>query len=104
MRGPKPTLRAGVFCFALSSFWQAYAAGANTLSFEAIALEPGSPGRVFVLGEDDLVELLGAIENVTDGVYRWSETAGLRQAIRGRPLTNDEMLRLVRASYPGRSA
>ena len=35
---------------------------ARTLSFEALAHEPGSPGRVFVLDENALADLLLKIE------------------------------------------
>ena len=59
----------------------------------------GSPGRVFMLGEDDLVALLSAAEDLTEGAYRWSETAGLRQIIRTRPPADSEALKYVRAAY-----
>ena len=100
MRGPKSTLHPGVLAYAITRFWQYYAPGASTLSFEALAYEPGSPGRVFVLGEDDLASLLAEVEDLTHGAYRWSETAGLRQLIRAQPVTADEALGHVRACYP----
>ena len=99
MRGPKPTLHPGVLCYAITGFWKAYAPEANTLSFEALAHAPGSPGRVFVLGEDDLAALLMAMDDLTHGAYRWSETAGLRQLLRERPMSDDEALTHARASY-----
>ena len=100
VRGPKPSLGVGVVGYAVTDFWERFSGNANTLSFEALAHEPGSPGRVFVLGEDDLVELLGALEVATKGRYLWSETAGLRQLIRTRPLSSSEALDLLRWDYP----
>lgn len=41
--GPKSTLKNGVFIYALLDFWSHYSNTA-TLTFEAIAHEPGSPG------------------------------------------------------------
>ena len=76
VRGPKPTLDPAVVCYAISNFWNDYAPDANTLSFEALAHAGGSPGRVFVLGEDDLVLMLASMGDLTRGVYRWSEDGG----------------------------
>jgi hypothetical protein len=64
-RGPKPSLPDAVFAFALNAFWGRYAPNAATLSVEAIAYEPGSPGRVFKLDENSVVERLTAMEDVT---------------------------------------
>jgi len=79
--GPKTTLGNGIFLFALVEFWQWFSS-AKTLSFEAIAHEPGSPGRVFLLDENDLADRLMQIDEVSDGNIRWSETAGMKQIIR----------------------
>lgn len=101
VRGPKPSLGAGVFAYAVTDFWSGISRTANTLSFEALSHEPGSPGRVFLLAENDLVDLLGRLENVTRGIYQWSETAGLKQLIRERELTTEEKLNLLKVNYNG---
>ena len=98
IRGRKPTLGTGVFALAVSEFWAEYSA-AGTLSFEALAHEPGSPGRVFLLDEDSLADRLLRIEEDTLGAYRWSETAGLKQLIRTRTLDTNEVLDLVKQDY-----
>ena len=100
VRGPKPTLGVGVFCYAVTDFWSRSFNSANTLSFEALAHEPGSPGRVFMLDENSLVDLLGEMEQLTAGAYTWSETAGLKQLIRERVLTSEDALDLVLEDYP----
>ena len=99
MRGPKPSLGPGVFCYAVADFWSRSFSNANTLSFEALNHEPGSPGRVFLLEENDLVDMLVALEEVSDGFYRWSETAGLKQLIRQQELTTEEALNYVKRDY-----
>ena len=95
VRGAKPSLKSGVFLYALIDFWERFTHDANTLSFEAIAHEPGSPGRVFLLGENDILEYLLDLEDRTEGKLKWSETAGLKQIIRtGRKRTaKEEFLR-----------
>ena len=100
VRGPKPSLGVGAFCYAVTDFWSRSFNSANTLSFEALAHEPGSPGRVFMLDENSLVDLLGEMEQLTGGAYAWSETAGLKQLIRERELTLDDTLDLVLEDYP----
>jgi hypothetical protein len=81
VRGPKATLGDGVFIYGLIDFWLRYSPAA-TLSFEAIAHEPGGPGRVFVLDENDVADRLVMLDQVTNGALRWSETAGLKQVVR----------------------
>ncbi len=81
-RGPKPSLPDGVFLFALNEFWDRYAAEQNTLAVERLAFEPGSPGRVFKLDEDSLVERLSLIDSISEGRFTWSDTSGLRNVAR----------------------
>ena len=92
VRGPKTTLGDGVFAYAVIDFWSRYS-NAATLSFEALAHAPGSPGRVFLFDENDVADRLATLDDETNGALRWSETAGLKQVIRnidvgaGAPLT-----------------
>jgi hypothetical protein len=97
-RGAKSTLSDGVFVYALIDFWLRYSR-ASTLSFEAIAHEPGSPGRVFLLDENDVVDRLVLLDDLTKGVLRWSETAGLKQVVRDRELDLDAALRYAEKDY-----
>jgi len=99
VRGPKPSLSPGVFCYAVTDFWNRTFGNANTLSFEALNHEPGCPARVFMLEENDMVDMLMALEETSNGVYRWSETAGLKQLIRSRDLSADEELEHVKQDY-----
>lgn len=96
-RGPKPSLPDGVFAYALNAFWNRHAPAAATLSVEAIAYEPGSPGRVFKLDENSVVERLTAMEDVTRGRVVWSDTAGVRQVLRVKPTSNP--LALLASAY-----
>ena len=90
VRGPKPTLGMGVFTYALLDFWQ-HTSSAATLSFEAVTYAPGSPGRVFLLDEDDITDRLTKIHNFNPAL-KWSETAGLKQLIKRDFLDSDRLL------------
>jgi hypothetical protein len=98
VRGAKPTIGNGVFLYALIYFWEHHSS-ARTLSFEAIAHEVGSPGRVFLLDEDDLYRRLQDLEDVSRGKFQWSETAGMKQVIREGDLTLDDALTILKDDY-----
>jgi uncharacterized protein DUF4007 len=98
VRGAKPSLPNGVFVKALDAFWNRHGS-TRTLSFEMVAHEPGSPGRVFLLDEPELADRLLALEDITKGTFRWSETAGLKQVIRNGPLREAEASVLLQKDY-----
>lgn len=80
--GRKPSLPDSIFLFCLNQFWEIFSPHQNTMSFENAAYAARSPGKVFLLNEEDIVERLERLEEVSDGTLAWSETAGLRQIIR----------------------
>ena len=97
--GPKSTLSDGVFVYALIDFWSRYSRKAATLSFEAIAHEPGGLGRVFLFDENDLVDRLAGLDDATKGLLRWSETAGLKQVVRDSNMNFETALSYIKADY-----
>lgn len=99
VRGTKSSLGVGVFLYALIDFWERFSPNTNTLSFEAIAHEPGSPGRVFLLNENDLFDYLVEIQDSTKEAFRWSETAGLKQVIRHKKPNTDEIFTYLKTDY-----
>lgn len=99
VRGPKATLGNGVFVYALIDFWTRYFPNAATLSFEAVAHAPGGPGRVFLFDENDVVDRLATLDEVTRGKLRWSETAGLKQVVRTIDICKENPLSYVPSDY-----
>ena len=97
-RGPKPTLPDGVFGYALGSFWNRYHNGLATLTAEQVCYAPGSPGRVFKLDEDSVVTRLMRLEELTEGAWVWTDTAGLRQVQKRRELN---LLAVLARAYLG---
>lgn len=103
-RGQQQTLPNGIFAFALLEFWRRWeditSSGQTTLSFETIAHDYGSPGRVFKLDENAVAERLLALEVETNGAIRWSDTAGVRQVIRREgAFTNESIFTFLRDAY-----
>ncbi|HXH51953.1 MAG TPA: DUF4007 family protein [Sphingomicrobium sp.] len=98
VRGPKPTLPDGVFAYALSRFWEERHGESPALTVDQVCFGPGSPGRVFKLDEHSVAIRLQAMEQVTAGKWRWTETAGLRQIQR---VGNTQPFELLRYDFPG---
>ena len=77
--GPKVTLPAAVFGFALLHYLRGLDVTQRTVAVDDCLYAPASPGQVFKLDENSVVEYLEALEGLTDGAVRLQETAGLRQ-------------------------
>lgn len=95
-RGRKSNLPNSVFLYCINEFWESFAPEQTTMSFENAAYGSGSPGRVFLLDEDDIVGRLEQLDDISDGALTWSETAGLRQIIRRKPRSLKTERRLLR--------
>lgn len=103
-RGPQHSLSAEVFAFALMDFWERWeaAVGAtqSTLSFNTIAYEFGSPGRVFKLSEDALADRLAALSDDTRGYLAWTDSAGLRQVSKlGKDAMSNKKMTILAQAY-----
>ena len=101
VRGPKSTLGDGVFVYAVLDFWSRYSKNTATLSFEAIAHEPGGPGRVFLFDENDVANRLSVLADATKGKLRWSEATGLKQVVRDPDLNFKTALSYIKTDYVG---
>lgn len=97
-RGPKPTLGDAVFAYALAEFWERTLATRGSLAVETIVHEPGSPGRVFLLDEEAVVERLERIATPTSGALDWDESAGLRQVVARAPIRAEMTASLLKGA------
>lgn len=107
VRGKKPSLGQGIFCWATMQFWKIQSNTSNyssTLSFEALAHEPGSPGKVFQLDESDLADRLAKLPELTNGKLEWSEVAGLKQLIKKEEISDAELINYIELDYAGNEA
>jgi len=103
-RSAQPTLPNGMFAFALTEFWQDFEArtgsSQNTLSFESIAHEHGSPGSVFKLDTNSVAERLISLEETTNGLIRWTDSGGIRQISRKpNAFENSAKFSFLKAAY-----
>ncbi|UKV13308.1 DUF4007 family protein [Thalassospiraceae bacterium SW-3-3] len=90
--GPKPNLHDALFAYALNAYWQRAHPGRAALAAELICHAAGSPGRVFKMDEDSVIERLMRIDEITAGDFIWTDTAGLRQVQRNRLPSQIELL------------
>lgn len=94
VRGPKPSLPDGIFAYALHDYWER--TGGVAVTVEQVCYAPGAPGRVFKLDENSVVTRLMRMEALTQGGWRWTETAGLRQLQKIGPV---DQLTLLATAY-----
>lgn len=80
-RAPRPSLPPLVFAACLVDYVARLTSTVNTVSFDQVAYAPGSPGQVFRISENYLVDLLSQLESITNGVVSFGATAGLRQLL-----------------------
>lgn len=77
--GPKPTLPAHIFGYTLLSYLGRFLQHRRTVAVEECLYPIGSPGQVFKLDENSVMEYLEILENQMGGRFQIQETAGLRQ-------------------------
>lgn len=93
------TLTDELVAFAIHEWLRRY--GRRTVSFGELAYSPCSPGRVFRLDEDALLQRLQRIEQTTAGAAYFTDQAGIRQvAWQGslNPMVGFELLGLAFAN------
>ncbi|WP_435133398.1 DUF4007 family protein [Plesiomonas shigelloides] len=77
----RTSLPVEVFAFALITYIKEKHkdSNTNTISFDSLLNDIGSPGRVFRLSAVGLSEKLDEVELLTEGKIAWTDTQGLRQ-------------------------
>lgn len=78
LRGEKNSLTLHVFVYGLINCWRIHNGAADTLSLEMCTYDECSPGRVFMLDEDAIIDYA---EQLQDSKYSlaWTQSAGIRQ-------------------------
>ena len=80
--GPKPSLPAAVFAYALHDHFERRESRIETMSIQECLYGEGSPGQVFKLDENSLIEYVEELEDSMGGCVILDETAGLKQIYR----------------------
>jgi len=103
-RGHHATLPSEVVTYAVLEYWSMVAPHRNSLAFDHIAYYPQSPGRVFKLSENALMDHLENVETLTDRAIGFDTTAGLRQLLKRKDFDADQFFdRHWRKRKPRRS-
>lgn len=90
-RGRKPEIKSAVFDFALHDFWRRRHAEEATLSLRDICVGDGSPGRIFLLTEDDVRQRL---EENAGGTFEYLPSAISGRVVQSaRPSISDLLAR-----------
>lgn len=92
-RGEHTSLPAPVFAYGLLRALNKRPLSARAVPIQSVAFAPGSPGRVFALLEDALMDRLERIEATTDGAVVFHDTAGLRQLLVNKAVDPTTLLR-----------
>lgn len=77
--GPKPTLPTEIFGYGLLCFLERITQHRRTVAVDECIYQEGSPGQIFRLDENSVVEYLEALADLTQGAIRFQATAGLQQ-------------------------
>lgn len=81
VRSERTNLPNEIFLYALEDFWSRNS-NTNSIGLEAITYDPGSPGQIFKIDQDSIVERLEKIAEISGNAFRYDETAGLKQVYR----------------------
>lgn len=81
VRGERIDLPTEIFLYALENFWSETTA-TNSIGLESITYDSGSPGQIFKIDQDSIVRRLEVIDKISEGAFRYDETAGLKQIYR----------------------
>ncbi|VEG45371.1 Uncharacterised protein [Mycolicibacterium flavescens] len=85
IRGPKPTLPAAAVTYACLDYLSRGVEGTQTVSLTRLAADPGSPGRILKVTEQDIAEAIEESEAVV-GHLRLVRPAGSRQLAISAPV------------------
>lgn len=77
--GPKPTLPIAIFTYGLLQFLATITQHRRTVAVDECIYQENSPGQIFRLDENSVVDYLEALADLTEGKIRLQETAGLQQ-------------------------
>ena len=94
--GFKKTLPQNLFISSIVDFWETKdlidESKTNSIRLESLLVTPQSPGRIFVLSENELTDRLHDLHLQTDGALQLSETAGILQIFKNTEKYNAHKL------------
>lgn len=85
-RGEQKTLPNEIFLFALAEYWHKNDIQNNSVNLEKVMYDAGSPGKIFKLDEETVIRRLEEITELSDGAFRYDETAANKQIFRHKEI------------------
>ena len=83
--GAKPTLPAAILGYAALDYSARTSAGGNTVTVGRLVHEPGAPGRVFKLNEDEFLAGIEPLARETDAIALTTSTGAVQLSWSGKP-------------------
>ncbi|MBA3530920.1 MAG: DUF4007 family protein [Ardenticatenales bacterium] len=77
--GAKPTLPTAIFGYALLTYLSEVMESRRTVALDECIYQIGSPGQIFKLDENSVVDYIEQLATLTEGRLQFQETAGLHQ-------------------------
>lgn len=99
--GPKPTLPPEIVCYSLILFISQHGRNRRTLSIDECRLGIDSPGLIFKLDENSLMDYMDQFPKMTDGIIELQESGGVNQLTWDQSRFDDGQLarRVLEAYY-----
>jgi hypothetical protein len=76
-RESKPEIGGGLFAYCLGEFWQNHHQQEKSIPLHLVANGHGSPGQIFKLPEDDIRTRLLGIDNASNGLFVFDDSAAI---------------------------
>lgn len=103
-REEKPDITPELFVYCLNDFWQTRHFSEATLPFREVAHGHGSPGRVFKLAEDDVRARVEELNQSSDGLFSYAESANLQQIRRTGQAKPANLVKAIYSAEEGERA
>ena len=92
--GPKESLPPAIFAYALVMFWNATNHNKSTLELRDILRSQGSPGLVFKLDQETVLNYLDSLNELTEGLMFFEDTPLVRRVVKLEDLPEDPIFLL----------
>lgn len=89
-----------IFAYSVLDYWDRNFGGMKTLPAQNIITHRASPGLIFLLNEEQALELVSRVETFEDAPFRFDTTAGIHQLYRTPGATPQAMLHRYYAQPP----
>jgi hypothetical protein len=91
-REEKPDITPELFVYCVADFWFHRHSREDTLPFQVLATNHGSPGQIFKIPEEDIRSRLATLDHDSQGAMKFSDASNLQQLRRTHKLDPAEFV------------